>query len=381
MRKTVIVYLLICACTAAFAGNFPKPHFAYDVDFEMNFDNREFYSSSFSNSMTIFGARLTPSVGLALQEKNGADHRIMLGVDVMKDFGSAATSDLFHELSLYYRFEKQIKKTRMGIYAGIFPRRAMEGSWSQAFFSDSLKFYDNNLEGILLKFHRPKAYFEVGCDWMGQYGATRREKFMVFTSGEGEVMSFMSLGYAAYMLHYANSGIAKGLVDNILVNPYVRFDIGKQAALQKLSLRVGWLQAMQRDREYSGGVFVFPYGVEFDQEVRNWNVGILNKVFYGADMMPYYNNYDNAGLKYGSDLYYGDPFYRIHDDGCKGAGLYDRLELYYEPSIGDFLKIRVSALFHFHNHGYSGCQQMVSLRFNLHSAISRLKAGRENIQR
>ena len=171
MRKTVIVYLLICACTAAFAGNFPKPHFAYDVDFEMNFDNREFYSSSFSNSMTIFGARLTPSVGLALQEKNGADHRIMLGVDVMKDFGSAATSDLFHELSLYYRFEKQIKKTRMGIYAGIFPRRAMEGSWSQAFFSDSLKFYDNNLEGILLKFHRPKAYFEVGCDWMGQYGA------------------------------------------------------------------------------------------------------------------------------------------------------------------------------------------------------------------
>ena len=38
-----------------------KVRLAYDVDFKMNFDNREFYRSSFSNSMTIFGARLTPS--------------------------------------------------------------------------------------------------------------------------------------------------------------------------------------------------------------------------------------------------------------------------------------------------------------------------------
>ena len=28
--------------------------FAYDVDFEMNFDNRELYKSAFSRSMTIF---------------------------------------------------------------------------------------------------------------------------------------------------------------------------------------------------------------------------------------------------------------------------------------------------------------------------------------
>ena len=36
--------------------------FAYDADFEMNFDNREYYRSSFSRSMTIFAGRLTPSV-------------------------------------------------------------------------------------------------------------------------------------------------------------------------------------------------------------------------------------------------------------------------------------------------------------------------------
>ena len=82
-------------------------------------------------------------------------------------------------------------------------------------------------------------------------------------------------------------------------------------------------------------------------------------------MMPYYANVDNAGLKYGPDLYFGDPFYRIHDNGATGAGFYDRLELYYEPDIADFLSLRVSALFHFNGMKYTGCQQMIALRFNL----------------
>lgn len=364
MNKLIFTLSILLSALVSYAGEKPDIKLAYDIDFEMNFDNREYYESNFTKSMTIFGARLNPSVGLSLTENNGAHHSLMLGVDVMKDFGSQATVDLFRELTLYYRFEKQISKTKMGIYAGIFPRKAMEGTYSQAFFSDSLKFYDNNIEGLLLKFHRPAAYFEVGCDWMGQYSALNREKFMIFSSGQGKVLPFMSLGYDAYMLHFANSSRSKGLVDNILANVYARFDLADYVDLQRLSLRLGWLQAMQRDREYDG-IFVYPGGVEFDQEVRNWNVGIHNRIFYGTDMMPYYNNYDNAGLKYGTDLYYGDPFYRIHDDGGNGPGLYDRFEVYYEPSIGKYIKLRVAALFHFHGMKYSGCQQMISVRFNL----------------
>ena len=62
--------------------------FTYDVDFEMNFDNREFYRSDFSSSMTIFGARLTPAIGLEAIQKDGTSHRIMVGADIMKDFGA-----------------------------------------------------------------------------------------------------------------------------------------------------------------------------------------------------------------------------------------------------------------------------------------------------
>ena len=387
MRKILYITFLLLTLSLG-AKDKPKPSFAYDIDFEMRFDNREFASSSFTPSMTIFGARLTPQVGLVLNETGGAYHRLMAGIDVMKDFGASPVSELiaggkteetdlklnnlglFREISLYYNFRKKISRTDLEIYAGIFPRRAMEGEYSLAFFSDSLKFYDNNLEGLLLKFTRPQAYFEVGCDWMGQYGIARRERFLIFSSGEGKVLPFMSLGYAGYMMHYANSRQVRGLMDNILLNPYARFDFSENTGLQSLVFRLGWLQAAQRDR-MRVGAFIFPFGGEFDQEIRNWDVGIHNRMFLGHDMMPYYRNVDNAGLKYGPDLYYGDPFYRVHDDGSTGAGFYDRLEVYYEPKLAECLSLRLSAIFHFNGARYSGCQQMIGLQFNLNELLAK----------
>ncbi len=386
------IFFLTCHLSTAQTDS-DKVKFAYDVDFEMNFDNREFDRSRFSKAMTIFGARLTPSVGITVpQNEKNMNHRIMVGLDVMKDFGASPVSgdlaggasdetspalnnrNLLREITLYYMLEKKSAKTDLHMYAGIFPRAASEGSYSEAFFSDSLRFYDNNLEGLLLKIYRPRAYWEVGCDWMGKPGYARKEKFMIFSSGVSHVTPFMDMGYAAYMYHFAGSGKARGVVDNVLLNPYVKFDFGSRMNMQEFSLRFGWLQAMQHDRVFVGH-YVFPCGGEFDLEMRKWNVGIRNKLFYGTDMMPYYNSQDAGGDKYGNRLYMGDPFYRIHDDGAAGPGMYDRFEAFYEPHVGKYLSIRISARFHFHDFRYSGCQQMVGILFNLHRLeISRLRS-------
>ena len=70
-----------------------KVNFAYDVAFEMRFDNREFYRSDFTESMTIFGARLTPAAGLSVfQRETNMNHRLMVGIDIMKDFGASPIS-------------------------------------------------------------------------------------------------------------------------------------------------------------------------------------------------------------------------------------------------------------------------------------------------
>ncbi len=395
IHRYILSALMILACAATLTAGQKqegKVRFAYDVDFEMNFDNREYSASSYSRSMTIFGARLTPSVGLSIPQRNkGMNHKVMFGIDIMKDFGASPVQhdiagtptgetaarqnnlDLFREIILYYKLARKFDKTGLELYAGIFPRRTMEGGYSDAFFSDSLKFYDNNLEGLILKIHRPKSYFEVGCDWIGQKGYGRKEKFMLFSAGESSITSWFKLGYAGYMYHFAGSYKARGVVDNILLNPFVRFDVGRMMNLQEFSARLGWLQGMQHDREFVGH-YVFPRGGEFDLTIRNWNVGINNRLFYGTDMMPYYNSTDTAGDKYGTRLYFGDPFYRIHADPSVSEntpGLYDRLDIFYEPHVGRYLTIRISARFHFHNMHYSGCQQIVSLRFNLNELLNR----------
>lgn len=378
-RLTYILAILFVSLVSYAAEPDKKVDFTYDVDFEMNFDNRELYRSDFSTSMTIFGARLTPSVGLQSVQEDGTRHRLMAGIDVMKDFGASPISEvlaggqtaetsirqnnlsLFREISIYYNLEKNLKDTGISLYAGIFPRSRMQGRYSEAFFSDSLKFYDNNLEGLLVQFHRPKAEFEVGCDWMGQYGTARRERFMIFSSGEGLVAPMLYFGYSGYMYHFANSVQVKGLVDNILLNPYARLDLAQRTGLQVFDITLGWLQALQHNRKHVGH-YVFPGGGHLDVEARKWDVAVRNTAFIGADIMPYYNNFDEGGFKYGSELYLGSPFYRIHDDNTPGAGLYDRLEVCYEPSIGKYVKIKVAAVFHFNGFHYSGCQQVVCLK-------------------
>lgn len=392
---SIIFAFLLAASAAVYAGDRPRVRFAYDVGFDFRFDNREYDCSGFSPSMTILGARLTPSAGLRIYDSETSVHRLMLGIDIMKDFGASPVSgeaagqvpapgssgrpsadetsssllnlDLFREIIFYYSWVKSFAKTRMTLTAGIFPRKEMEGKYSTAFFSDSLVFYDPNLEGIILKFRRPRAYYEVGCDWMGKYGTARRERFMVFSSGEAALSGILKLGYSGYMYHFAGCENVWGVVDNILLNPYIGLDLSRKTGLQRLEISLGWLQSMQNDRRNVGN-YVFPHGGEFLLEARNWNVGLENRLYYGTDLMPYYDNTDAAGIRYGSLLYSGDTFFRVNADRNSGLGFYDRLAVYYEPRIASFLSLRVAAVLHF-NGGFSGWQQIVSLKFDLEELL------------
>jgi hypothetical protein len=148
-HRIFVSFVLFCLSFLALcAEETGKVRLAYDVDFEMNFDNREFYRSAFTPSMTIFGARLTPSVGIRLdQPEHGISHRLMAGIDVMKDFGASPVSEilaggesgetsmslnnsaLLRELTLYYNMRRTAGNTGLELYAGIFPRKASEGKY------------------------------------------------------------------------------------------------------------------------------------------------------------------------------------------------------------------------------------------------------------
>ena len=63
----LLILMSFCGIKAgAQSADSSKVDFVYDVRFDMDFDNREFARNKFSPSMTIFGARLTPSVGVSV---------------------------------------------------------------------------------------------------------------------------------------------------------------------------------------------------------------------------------------------------------------------------------------------------------------------------
>jgi hypothetical protein len=367
----LLILLSLCGVKAeAHNTDSSKVNFAYDVRFDMNFDNREFARNTFSNSETIFAARITPAIGFSVKQSGKIRHKVMLGADILKEFGDVRDSTLFNEMNLYYQFDKQGAKTGFSLQAGIFPRSSMEADYSEAFFSEYQKFYDNNLEGMLLKLRRPNAYFELGCDWMGKFGIRNRERFMVFSGGNGRIFPWFGYGYAAYMYHFSNSVMSKGVVDNFLVNPYLKLDMSGWTGLQAFSLNVGWIEAIQNDRK-NVGKYIFSGGATVELDVRHWNAGICNKFYYGTTLMPLYYFKDSSGLMYADRLYFGDPFYRLSEREKYGYGFYNRVEAYYDLNLNDFLKMRLTAAFHFTHEKYAGCQQLVRIVFDLQELLDR----------
>ena len=368
----------------------PKLKFVYDANFDYKFDNREFDSGKeqYTKSMTLYGARLTPSVGLQIRQTKNISHRLMLGIDMMKEFGRSPASDgpeadrglentrLFREITMYYGIDAKLARWNIKGYAGIFPRSFIEGEYTHAFFSDSLRFYDNNLEGALIKACGPKTYLEFAFDWNGMYGHGRREQFNAFGFGRYSFNNFFSAGFAFKYHHYANTADYGSVVDDALIQPFVKFSIGGYCGLQDLSATLSWYQTMQQDRRQQDGKNN-PGGAELRLAVRNWNVGIENSVYYGRNLMPFYDYIDDGGFKYGNNLYSGSPFYRICTDAGESKYFYDCLEVYYQPHISDFIDLRLAIVAHFpDNFRYAGMQQKLSLIFSLDKLLNPLSARR-----
>lgn len=338
---------------------FNNPRFEYGLDFLYHFDNREFDypNGKYMRSSTIFAVVGAPMVGFSIQQGDDASHRLNLGFDYYREMG--AGSDIANdakEVIINYDFHKRFKNGALfEAVAGVLPRHYMEGEYSEVFFTDSLLFYDHNLDGAILKYMTRNFYTEIGADWMGKAGETRKERFQLFFAGDWIAKHWMKLGYAGTFYHYAGSKRAPGVVDNHMLQAYVEFDAGKLTRLQELSIKASPLLSYQYDRERDSGPR-FPVGGEIVLTTRNWNVWMQNTLYFGDNLMPYYYGMDLGGNPYAGNLYLGSPFYRK---------FYDLLEFYWEPKISEYLRFRASARFHFDEGGFMGCQQKLSLYLNL----------------
>ncbi|MGN0202412.1 MAG: hypothetical protein ACI399_05845 [Candidatus Cryptobacteroides sp.] len=389
--KRTLLSLSLLALTAFAAGSQPKPGFVYDIGFCYCFDNREFDAGAeaFSDSKTIHAARLTPSLGISIPVSGAVTHSLMTGIDIVKDMGASPTSEdmqssvnigLFREMTLWYGISARLPEISYRGCVGIFPRKYSVFGCSDnsagdipgrnipsLFLSDSYRFYDSNIEGLLFSASRKRAYYEVSLDWLGMFGSYRREQFIVQSYGKGGVCSWADAGWVASLHHFANSMECTGVIDDVTLSPFVSFNLNRvlDAGLDRLSLTIHYIQGIHQDRRNSTGL-EYAYGGQAELSAMKWNLGVKNEIYYGMGQMPYYDLTGPDGEMYGSSLYRGNPFYRISPEGdWKATGIYDRLEIFYQPTIAGFLNLRLSACLHFTGKGFEGWQQRFVLFVNL----------------
>lgn len=333
----------------------------YNVRFETAFINNEFDASGavLSPSGTIACARISPSVFFDVDRDEDGCHRIEAGVDIMREFGSPEIIAPLKPV-IYYRFDKKYDKTVFTAAAGIFPRVISNGAYSDLILSEKEKFYNNNIEGLLLDWRRPGARYELALDWNGMYSAEVREEFNVISSADISLAPWLRAGWQGMFHHYANSALLKGVVDDHVFNPFMVVDFGGKTAFDLLSLQLGPVVSYQRDRRSDD--YCIPFGVDSVMDIRWSGFGLLNELYWGDSMCPLWNLNDSAGIPHGGNLYMRLPLWRVSADG--DGGLYDKLSLYWMPSIVDFVRVEVSCDFFF-NGGYTGCRQIATLLFDL----------------
>lgn len=341
--------------------------FEYGVDYTYFFDNLEYGDGSrntgFDKAMTIHAMRLTPELGLSFASGDKVSHRLMAGVDIMKEMGSGVENcDILQETTAWYSIDAGFRNgSGLTAVAGIFPRTFSKAPFNPLFYDESVLFFDNNFEGMLFRYEKKNLYADVSLDWNGQYGGGgdpgRHERFMVLSYGRWNFSGNLDLEWTARFDHFAGSPDMRGVVDNDLVSPMLAWSPGG-SMMDVIDISAGGAFIYQYDRR--AGELATAGGFVTRQRLEKCHVGVDNIFYAGMDLMPFYD-------KYGSDLYKAEECYHTKTDAASWC---DQLHLYYSPHIADRLSLTLAFAFHLGSSVegapvFRGWQQMLSLKVDL----------------
>lgn len=341
MKKFFCLLLLLLSSTAWSQG------FLWEMDFGFRFDNREYANSTLAPSLTHFGVIAAPRIGYSWDEGS----TLFAGVDLQQQFGMPVPA-LEAGVLLYYQY----KNERLEAQAGIFPRNKMTGDYPHAFF-DEAQFFDTTLEGLRLHYaYGPGGLLEFITDWNGCKYEHSRERFRIQIYGKQSFGAFY-VAVPFLLHHYANSDYVRGVVDNLWLYPHLGWNNAYED--WEWDTKLGWLKTFQNDRRQGRG-YTNPGGFQAEVAVSYKSLKLLNTLYLGKNLLPYYTTSDASGQPYASDLYLGNPFYRTT------TGFYDQLEIRWEPVHTEKMQLALRSVHHFTGKE-SGWQQLVSLTIQFSS--------------
>ena len=122
------------------------------------FDNSEFDRSDIRASRTMNSTQLQPLIGLGIEEK----HRIMAGVDLVKEWGSKRLLDNVVPIAYYQYFTP-----RLEFLVGAFPKRSLLERYPRNMLSDSVLWQRPAINGFFLGYNAEQSYANLWLDWTG----------------------------------------------------------------------------------------------------------------------------------------------------------------------------------------------------------------------
>ena len=352
-RLAITLLLAVCSVTALAQGKF-----FMDSGLGYVFDNHEFDPShgAYIPSETIHFVRVSNAFGWEFAQSDNLTHKLVLGVDMIRQMGTEveALKDIVADVPIYYSAAFSDGQKTFNAAAGCFPRRYIKGKYSEALMSEETLETDFNLDGMYLSYEKDLFFTELALDWMGKYGATRKERFQILSYGSVGLAPALSFGWAGSFYHYAGSVAAPGVVDNHHLQAFAKLDLAADSADSEFSLKLSAIGSYQKDRRLDD--LRLPFGGEAEIIARHKSLGLRNITAYTKDMLPFYKDLDSAGNLYGDMLYRGSKFYK---------GFYDLAELYWAPRITERLDLKISLRFHFGAEGFLGSEQRVALVFDI----------------
>lgn len=319
----------------------PAQEFLYDVDFVMNFDDRESHDT-YDISQTIFGVRLTPTVGCGLVDSLGGHHMFMAGATYIQPFGSK-WRDAKVVPTVYYRFD--IKGFQMNV--GFVPYIDLLDPLPDYLRSDSLAFAYPNIQGALFQYQSKWGRAELFCDWRGMMSKDTREAFRIVGGGRFNYLWFYTGGWIQ-MNHLSHSDSIMGVCDDVVFNPILGANLSAYTPLDSLSVQAGYICGWQRDRAAHNNHWEHGFHASV---CLGWRfIGFRNELYVGHNQMPLYK-------QYGTLLNQGDPHYQ--------ASLYNRTDIFFYLVRRSFVTCYAGWSFLVTDKGVLSHQPQLCCRFNL----------------
>lgn len=320
MKNSLRIFLL---CVLA-SFDSPAQQLEWQAQLFSFFDNEEFGHSLVQIPQTMAGARFSPGVNIRFDSV----HSINAGINMLHEFGSDRVIDNISPTAYYMYDSKPVR-----FVAGAFPRDIALERYPRIFFTDSIRYYRPNMNGLLVDYSVKNLSANLWLDWTSRQSPENREAFFVGFSGKYKRGIFYITQFT-YMFHFAgkmNPVADEALHDNIMMLTSLGLDLSGKSFFDRFEINAGYFTGLDRARADNTGWMVHN-GFLSEAVIEYRRLGIFNTFYTGEGQMSFYEDHS-------SELYWGDPFYRTNT--------YNRSDLYLDFLRNDLVNARLYFSFHF----------------------------------